>query len=164
MDLPANILLPGERLLWSGRPQRAVFKASDGALLAFGLVWAAAGLVLPVLSRGRISPFEATVGALGFLVVVGAVAARQWVLRRVGYALTDRRLVVADRISGRTRASAHLGALRSPVARTGRSGLGSVTFGQVGGLTAVGKFSLVSVELLAIPDAEHVRDLIAQAR
>jgi len=57
MDLPVNVLLPGERLVWSGRPRRN--QGERRGLLAFGLVWAAAGLCF------RPSPADGPAESLG---------------------------------------------------------------------------------------------------
>ncbi|UOZ07426.1 hypothetical protein [Amycolatopsis sp. WQ 127309] len=167
MDVPPNVLRHGEQLLWSGRPQRFALRGDDWALLVFGVVWAASGIVLPVFgASGRISLFPAGVGILGLAVVWGVVIARQRALRRSVYVLTERRLVVADRVSGGVRASVHLGALRSPVARVGRGAFGSVTLGRtdVPGSAAAWAGRKPAVALLGLPDAEYVRDLIAQVQ
>jgi hypothetical protein len=43
--------------------------------------------------------------------------------------VTDRRIVLADRFSGRTRTSAYLGTLPPPVVRIRRDGSGTIVFG-----------------------------------
>jgi hypothetical protein len=173
VDVPTNVLLPGERLLWSGRPQRIVPTGLDWYRLVFGLVWVSviAGTGLPFSGRG-ISFIGLVFLAFGIAATWVPVIARLWVMRRAVYAVTDRRVVLADRVSGRTRAAAYLAALPPPVTRPRHDGVGTVAFGQPGGFLsffggtpAPKAQSLQSpIELVAVPDAERVRDLIAQAQ
>jgi hypothetical protein len=63
VDLPANVLLPGEQLLWPGRPQRF----APGRLGFFPVVWAVGGLLIawvPVALRQRALRRAAYLGAL----------------------------------------------------------------------------------------------------
>ena len=169
-----NVLLPGERVLWSGRPGRVVPRGLDWYRLAFGLVWISVvvGSASPWPENGV--PYVGLgFAAFGFAVSSGPVIGRLWVMRRVVYAVTDRRVVVVDRVSGRTRASAYLAALAPPVTRTRTrdDGVGTVTFGEpVGFLSSAGhqpskgQSPQVQIELVAVPDAERVRDVVAQAQ
>ena len=76
--------------------------------------------------------------------------------------------MVADRVSGATRTSAYLGALPPPVARAGVDGVGAVSFGGSGGfldaIVSAGNPRPAAIKFVAVPDAERVRDLIAQAQ
>ncbi|WP_326944120.1 hypothetical protein OG439_29980 [Amycolatopsis sp. NBC_01307] len=171
MDLPTNVLMPGERLLWSGRPRRVAFDGQDWYRLVFGLVWGFLTLGIPLFGHARFLIVSPIFAAFGLAVAWGPIVIRQRALRRAVYAVTDRRVVVADRVSGRIRASAYLGALPPPVVRAGRAGAGAVTFGSTDGLLGSltgaanpGAFLARSVRLVGLPDAEYVRDLIAQAQ
>ncbi|MEA5358189.1 hypothetical protein VA596_01465 [Amycolatopsis sp., V23-08] len=171
MDLPTNVLLPGERLLWSGRPRHAALDGHDWYRLVFGLVWVSLVLGFPLLGRGSLLLVSPIFAAFGLAIAWGPVVLRQRTLRRAVYAVTDRRVVVADRVSGRIRASAYLGALPPPVVRAGRNGVGAVAFGSTGGLLGSltgaanpGAFAARSMRLVGLPDAGYVRDLIAQAQ
>ncbi|MBE8522773.1 PH domain-containing protein [Amycolatopsis sp. H6(2020)] len=172
MDVPRNVLLPGEQLLWSGRPQRIAPRGLDWYRLAFGVVWvsvvAASGLVFARASQTYY--IGAVFAFCGLAAAWGPVLGRLWAMRRTVYAVTDRRVVVADGVSGRTRASAYLGALPPPVTRPRQDGVGTVTFGEAGGLLSTfgaqpaPKSPQATIVLVAVPDAERVRDLIARGQ
>ncbi|MDQ7804947.1 PH domain-containing protein [Amycolatopsis sp. A133] len=175
MDVPMKVLLPGEQLLWSGRPQRIAPRGLDWYSLAFGVVWvsviAASGIGFG--REGRTFYIGAAFAVFGLATAWGPVIGRLWALRRAVYAVTDQRVVVADGVSGRTRASAYLRALPPPVTQPREDGVGTVTFGEAGGLlslfggaqaTAGSKSSQVPIVLVAVPEAERVRDLIARGQ
>ncbi|MDT7799631.1 MAG: hypothetical protein QOI78_3064 [Actinomycetota bacterium] len=130
MDVATNVLLPGERLLWSGRPQRLVFARFDWYQFAFGLLWGIATIVVPVARHESLSFFAWAVGVGGVAFVWVPVVARLRGRRGGEYVVTDRRIVLADRFSGRTRASAYLGTLPPPVARIRQDGSGTIVFGR----------------------------------
>ncbi|MEU0533124.1 hypothetical protein [Amycolatopsis tolypomycina] len=173
MDVPGNVLLPGERLLWSGRPRRITLQGLDWYQLASGVVWVSV-VATSALVFGRSSQTHYIGAVFAFCGLAAAwapVAGRLWAMRRAVYAVTDRRVVVADGVSGRTRVSAYLGALPPPVARPGRDGAGTVTFGGPAGLLGVlagaqtkTRSMPVPIVLVAVPEAERVRDLIARAQ
>ena len=167
MDVPANVLLPGERLLWSGRPQRLVLARFDWYQFAFGLLWAIATIVHPVVRPEPLSFFEWAFGVGGVAFVWVPLVVRLRGRRGVEYVVTDRRIVLADRFSGRTRASAYLGTLPPPVARIRRDGSGTIFFsassrGPLTFLPSSGPLLLTG--LVAVPEAGRVRDLIAWAQ
>ncbi|WP_290056140.1 hypothetical protein [Amycolatopsis solani] len=170
MDLPVNVLMPGERLLWSDRPRRIGLGGQEWFRLVFGIVWVSGVVVFAVPSGGGRHWYIGTVfAAFGAAAAFGPLIARQVTLRRSAYAVTDRRVVVVDSASGRTRASVYLSTLPPPVARAGADGTGTVTFGEAGGFSSVLNSSgqppaAAKVELVGVPDAERVRDLIAQAQ
>ncbi|WP_328449987.1 MULTISPECIES: hypothetical protein [unclassified Amycolatopsis] len=167
MDVPTNVLLPGERLLWSGRPQRLVFARFDWYQFAFGLFWGIATVVVPVARHQPLSFFSWAVGVSGVAFLWVPVVIRLRGRRGVEYVVTDRRIVLADRFSGRTRASAYLGTLPPPVARIRRDGSGTVVFsgfsrGPLTFLPPSGPLMLTG--LVDVPEAGRVRDLIAWAQ
>lgn len=164
--MPRNALLPGERLLWSGRPQRIAPRGLDWYCLAFGVVWV---IVAFGIASGRTVYVGAAVALFGFALAWGPVIGRLWVLRRTVYAVTDGRVLVADGVTGHARASAYVRALPPPVTRPGQDGVGTLTFGEAGGFLgtflaqATAKSSQPTIVLVAVPEAERVRDLIARA-
>lgn len=167
MDVPANVLLPGERLLWSGRPQRLVLARFDWYQFAFGLLWAIATIVHSVAKPEPLSFFDWAFGVGGIAFVWVPLVARLRGRRGVEYVVTDRRIVLADRFSGRTRASVYLGTLPPPVARIRRDGSGTVDFGRfvrIPGVSSPSSVSLLVTGLVAVPEAGRVRDLIAWAQ
>ncbi|MFF1609337.1 hypothetical protein ACFVYA_16265 [Amycolatopsis sp. NPDC058278] len=167
MDVPTNVLLPGERLLWSGRPQRLILARFDWYQFAFGLLWGIATIVVPVARHNPLSLFAWAVGVGGVAFAWVPVVARLRARRGVEYVVTDRRIVLADRFSGRTRASAYLGTLPPPVARIRQDGSGTVDFGRFSRIASVptrSSFALMVTGLVAVPEAGRVRDLIAWAQ
>lgn len=172
MEVPRNVLQPGEQLLWSGRPQRIAPRGLDWYHLAAGVVWVSlVGASALVFGRASQTYYIGAVFAFGGLAIAwGPVFARLWAMRRTVYAVTDRRVVVADGVSGRTRASAYLGALPPPATRPRLDGVGTVTFGEADGLLSVFAAQLkqkspqATIALVAVPDAERVRDLIARGQ
>ncbi|WP_410623702.1 hypothetical protein [Amycolatopsis sp. cmx-8-4] len=77
MDLPMNVLMPGERLLWSGRPQRVVFDGQDWYRLVFGLVWGSLALGTPLSAHGRLLLVSPIFAAFGLAVAWGPIVIRQ---------------------------------------------------------------------------------------
>ncbi|MEV5716373.1 hypothetical protein AB0L41_20970 [Amycolatopsis mediterranei] len=166
MDVPADGLLPGERLLWWGQPQRLTPTLLDWGQFAIGLLWGIAAVVIPLARHDPLSFFSWVVG-VGGLASWGAVAARVRARRSVAYLVTDRRIVLADRFSGRTRASAYLGTLPPPVVRIRQDGSGTIVFrssARFGPVPARSSVSLLMTGLVAVPEAGRVRDLIAWAQ
>jgi hypothetical protein len=169
VDVPIIVLLPGERLLWSGRPQRIAPTGFEWYRIVFGsvlvTVFAATGLPFP---DGGISFFGVVAVTFGLAIVCGPVAVRLWATRRAVYAVTDQRIVVADRVSGRTRVWADLGFSPPTVTRLGHDGLGTLTFPTPGGTVDIRGYSVPvrhrppPIQLVAVPDAEGLRDLIME--
>jgi hypothetical protein len=167
VGVPTNVLLPGERLLWSGRPQRLILARFDWYGFAFGVLWGIATIVIPVARLKPLSLVEWALGVGGVAFVWVPVAVRLRARRGVEYVVTDRRIVLADRFSGRTRASVYLGTLPPPVARIRQDGSGTIDFGRfvrapVMPFSSLG--SLMLTGLVAVPEAGRVRDLIARAQ
>jgi hypothetical protein len=167
VDLPADGLLPGERLLWWGQPQRLTLTLLDWGQFAIGLLWGIATVVIPLARHDPLSLFSWFVGVGGLASFWGAVAARVWARRSVAYLVTDRRIVLADRFSGKTRASAYLGTLPPPVVRIRQDGSGTIVFrssARFGPVPDRSSVSLLMTGLVAVPEAGRVRDLIARAQ
>ncbi|ADJ49470.1 hypothetical protein AMES_7645 [Amycolatopsis mediterranei S699] len=167
MDVPTNVLLPGERLLWAGRSQRLTLVWFDWCQFLIGLLWGIATIVVPVARYDPMSFFLWVVGLSGLAFTWGMVGARLRARRSVEYVVTDRRIVLADRFSGRIRASAYLGTLPPPVARIRPDGSGTVDFGRFSRIApgpGPSSFGLMVTGLVAVPEAGRVRDLIAWAQ
>lgn len=167
MDDPIIVLLPRERLLWSGRPQRIAPTGLEWFRLASGSVVVAAAAAA-LLFPGRISVMGVIAVTVGFAVVAGPVLVRLWTTHRAVYAVTDQRVVVADRVTGRIRTWTDL---RLPtVIPVGRDGLGTLTFPVPGATVDVLGYSVpmrnqpAPIELVAVPEAEHLRELIVQVQ
>lgn len=161
MDEPIVVLLPGERLLWSGRPRRVVLTGPEWLRLGFGAVLVAvfAAVTFP-------GGLPIVVVALAF--VWGPVFWRLWTTRRAVYAVTDQRVVVADRISGYIRKWMDL---TTPAVTSLRGdGLGTLTFHPLSETVDILGFGMPKrhqprpIALFAVPEAEGLRELIVQVR
>ncbi|HRC84625.1 MAG TPA: PH domain-containing protein [Thermoanaerobaculia bacterium] len=111
MSLPAEIvLLPDERLVWSGRPERLPYALSGLALSLIGAAW----LVLPLLTWRDLRAGKpvasavprqalelALLAAILFgLLLVATPLYRAWRQGRVFYALSDRRVFLLEGPAG----------------------------------------------------------------
>jgi hypothetical protein len=133
--LPAGELLPGERVLWSGRPVPAGFRTADAVQLAYPVFFlvllggAAAHLgSLPVPGAIRVVflVFWGVVGInyLGYLVYLTVLRGR--FRRRDAYAITTWRVIAAPGVPGERPCSAWLDQVVGVSARGGRGGVASL--------------------------------------
>jgi hypothetical protein len=127
-------LRPGERLLWSGRPDPwALFIPADAFLIPFGLFFLAFSIFWTTQAFGIASqpPFLIT-GPLfivvGVYYVFGRFFVKVWRKRRSRYAITDRR---AFALEGGTMRESPVSVVGRTVTRS-RNGLVSVVFGPGG--------------------------------
>ncbi|GHG48938.1 MULTISPECIES: hypothetical protein [Amycolatopsis] len=165
MAEPNIVLEPGERMLWSGRPQRIALTGPEWCCLAFGavlvvVVFAAHGM--PFMT-GPVPLTDVAVVLCGIAVTWVPVGRRLWVTRRAVYVVTGERIVVADRVTGRTRASEYRSALAPAVVRVGRDGTATLTFtrrdapGDALGVPM--RKRLPAIRLFAVPADEQLRVL-----
>jgi len=98
-------VLPGERIVWSGRPQQGLLlMARDIFLIPFTLAWCGGVIFVTstVMNASQAGP--ALIGilvvpvrwvvAIGLYAVVGRFILDAWVRRGVHYAVTDRRILI----------------------------------------------------------------------
>ncbi|MFF1609339.1 hypothetical protein ACFVYA_16275 [Amycolatopsis sp. NPDC058278] len=167
MDEPLIALEPGERLLWSGRPRRIAPTGLEWYRIVFGSVMvsgvaAAIGLSAPGVA--------VTLGIAGLAVVWGPVLWRLRTTRREVYAVTDQRVVVADRVSGRTRAYEYLSELEPPVVRRDQDGGGRLTLTRRDASVNLLGYSMAKrgqpapIELFDVPDVDGLGALIVRAQ
>jgi hypothetical protein len=173
-------LLPGERILWDGRPlRRRVFRRTDVLLVPISLLWCGFAVFLEsgALSY-RVPLFAAVLGALfvlfGLYFVAGRFVVRLVSPRRTRYTITDRRVLVRSAWSGRRLSTHDLNSLRPPVIIEEPDGSGSLAFGGFPGLADVfvtrQGWRLWASEpsptpvLWDVPDIRRVRDLVAHAQ
>ena len=163
MDEPLIALEPGERLLWSGRPRRIAPTGLEWYRIVFGSIMVSGfGAAIWVSSPGA----AVTFGSIGLAIVAGPVLWRLRRTRREVYAVTDQRVVVADRVSGRTRACEYLSDLESPVVRRDQGGSGRLTLTRRDGSVYLLGYSMpkkgepAPIELFDVPDVDGLRDLI----
>ncbi|WP_269515414.1 hypothetical protein [Brevundimonas subvibrioides] len=169
-------LLPGEHIVWSGRPATGLlFTPRDAFLVPFSLLWCGFVIfwIIGVLASGG-GPF-ALVGvaflAFGLFFSAGRFALDATLRGNTTYALTDRRILIS-----RTGPFSSFKALtldRLPEAEISErsDGRGTVRFGQQQSLMGFGQPGLSiwtpaldpTPQFLAIADARKVFDLVQQA-
>jgi hypothetical protein len=110
-------LLPGERLLWAGRPQRGIqLRWADLYLLPFSLVWGGFAIVWNVIAWTSGAPvFFALIGlpflVVGLYLIAGRFIHEALVRSSLLYAVTSHRVIVLRNRFGRSLRSAELGYL-----------------------------------------------------
>jgi hypothetical protein len=123
-------LRPGERLLWSGRPdERALFIPADAFLVPFGLAFLAFAVFWTTQAAKGTSAFFPIFGsvfiAIGLYYVFGRFVVKVWRKRRSVYAVTDRR---AFAIEGSTVTDTAIVGVGRTVSRSRGNHLVSVVF------------------------------------
>jgi hypothetical protein len=175
-ELARGELQPGERFLWSGRPDSTrIFLASDVFfLIPFGLVWSGASSVAAAqaFASGRVlgGLFSLAFVLIGIQVGFGRIFARTWVRRRTLYAVSDRRiLALVPGWRGARHTSSVWLASHPPVdKRIGRDGRGTVWVGHMSDQRRQSeawgwqKSGSSAVAFLDIPEADGVAWLIAR--
>jgi hypothetical protein len=179
-------LLPGERVLWEGRPVRfKLLRPPDATLIPFSLVWAGIAVSVGISSvvatltadSGEDTPiffllFGMVFTCLGLYLVFGRFVARALSFRHTRYVLTDRRIVVIGGISGNKTTSAYLSALPPPVVKEFPDRSGNLAFGEFPtagqgfrrGSNAWSSEPAGPPVLWNIPEVRFVRDVVANAQ
>jgi hypothetical protein len=180
------LLEPEEKLLWSGRPGGAkLVLPSDLIRIIFGLI--AIILPLAILTRPLISawlnhepiePFEyfllapvAVFIAVGVNLGFGGLIKRRKITRAVRYAITDKRVIIADARDPGSPQALLLRDIKGLTLKTGKERAGTIVFGEID----PGLWFTISetpddladkmpdlLYLFEIPEAEQVRDLLSR--
>lgn len=186
MDAIAVNLLPGEWLLWEGRPVRStIFRPGDAQLVPVSLVVAFVGAlpmvfcVEAVIHLGPIGagPFTVAGLVLGPTIVymlVGRFVVRAFTSRHTRYVVTNQRVLVMNGPASRLVTSAYLSSLPHPFVSETPDGSGSITFGPpqpvwIRGGRGISLRSFASEPstlpvLWYVPDARRVLGLIVAAQ
>ncbi|MFG1345683.1 hypothetical protein V5F59_12380 [Xanthobacter autotrophicus DSM 431] len=164
----AGRLLPGERLLWAGRPRRGLmFVGSDVPVTLFFLAWTGiplAGVVSEGLGKGHwaFSIFALPFLAVGFYMLFLRYLHDAWLRARTFYAVTDRRLLIwREGPWSSFRSYDRAGLNEMELLENGARG--TIRFGR----TAIGGRHQVSDSrpaFLGIEDARGVFDLLQRTR
>jgi hypothetical protein len=138
-DALAGDLLPGERILWAGRPHsHVIFQPSDALIVPLSLLWAGFAIfwewsVLHTPNAGVSGLFFALWGVpfvlIGVYLVVGRFVVQWMTKRRTYYAVTDRRALVRTGLTGRVLQLADLRRLPTVTKQVRRNGVGTLVFG-----------------------------------
>jgi hypothetical protein len=137
-ELPAELsreLLPGEKVVWSGRPVKGLrLRASDILLVPFTLLWGGFAVFweATVLTKGA-PLFFALWGVpfvlIGVYITVGRFVFDAWQRSRIQYAVTDERVVIRTGGFRPEVVSLRLAYLPGLTFREGRGGFGTISFG-----------------------------------
>ena len=125
MDVRAIDLLPGERILWEGRPVRhRVLRPPDALLVPFSIMWCGFAVfweatALTSTAADDSAPiFFARWGIplvlIGLHLVVGRLIVRAIASCRTRYVITDRRVLVIGWLSGARTISTYLNSPTAP--------------------------------------------------
>ena len=173
-------LLPGETVLWTGRPVRHVLLRPYD-LAAAPLFLALCGVVVHVgsdvlahrLAGERVPTvllvWYGTLALVALCMAVGPFSVRWLVLRGTRYAVTNQRVLVRTRVLGLSwTRSEYLWNLAPPIPRMRKDGTGTVWFGDSGPrgrlLTTSPNRAVRPCVLYEVPDVRRVVDLIAGAQ
>ncbi|MFF4877127.1 hypothetical protein [Micromonospora sp. NPDC000668] len=179
-------LLPGERILWEGRPLRhRLFWAPDVLLIPVSLLWFGyavfweASVLAARVAGDRPPPVFIVLWGIPFVLVglymvVGRFVVRAVASRRTRYMLTGLRVVAIGGLSGNRTTWAYLRLLPPPVVAERPDRSGSLAFGAFpgvldafnprNGLRGWAREPSTTPMLLHIPDVRRVRDLVAGAQ
>jgi hypothetical protein len=170
-------LQPGERILWTGRPDPArLIGRSDALLIPFSLMWGGGAIVweggvaltgAPLLFLLWGAPFV----VVGQYFIWGRFLYKRWDRRRTVYALTNQRALI---LRGGSLASVFLNQLPAIHQSVRADGSGSLEFGSSPGWYGRGSWANTGMDLFApgtgvpafydIPDVARVDRLVNQAR
>ncbi|MCR6481833.1 hypothetical protein M8542_03290 [Amycolatopsis sp. OK19-0408] len=182
LDLPTNVLMPGERVLWSGRPRRHPLRFEEWFILGVLGVWTALLCVLFAATLARQNPmvyFLPVLLVFSLLPAAALLLGRQRMARSTTYFVTTLRVLAVHERPWRRVRWDYLALVPVPSLREGREGTGTLSFGWPDPAARVmavfsrplpgtppsdGSLSPRRVEFRGIPDAGQVRELIAEAQ
>jgi hypothetical protein len=175
-----GLLLPGERIVWSGQPVRhRLLRVEDIFLIPFSLMWGGFAIFWEAAAVTSVrDPFAMVWGVpfvlVGLYLIFGRFVVRAMASRNARYLITDRRVVVTGGATGRAVGTEYLAALPPPVITENEDGSGDLGFGSFpssfsgyGGFgtrrrsgSSFGYEPIMPFRFRDIPDVRHVRDLI----
>jgi len=167
-------LMPGERVLWRGLPDRRAYTfRGPWYLIPFSIIWAGFAFVWEGAALTSGAPPLFAVWGIPFCAVgLYFVAGRFWVAAREAdrttYAITDRRVMIQSGAFAPRFIELSLGSLPSPLLEERADGIGTITFGAAypfqtwgaAGWPGTGR----SPALVAIREAGRVFRLLEEAR
>ena len=168
-------LLPGERIVWSGRPSAGIiFTGRDVMLIPFSVVWCGFAIFWEAsASRSRAPGFFLLWGAMfvciGLYLVAGRFLVDAWLRRRTRYALTDRRVLIQRSRPFSDFVAVNLDRLPDVRLTERAGGTGTIRFGQPAstwggrGFSAWGTALDPTPQFLAIPEVRRVFDLVQRS-
>jgi hypothetical protein len=174
-DVISGLLLPGERIIWSGQPGGGlVLTSRDAFLIPFSLLWCGFAIFWTITAtRGGAPAFFYLWGVmfvcLGLYFVAGRYVVDAWMRRGIRYALTDRRILI--RRPGAFGRFTAIGLNQLPEATLSErgDGRGTIRFGAATpvwgsrGMSAWTPAFDPTPQFIAIENCRHVFDLIQQS-
>jgi len=167
-------LLPGERVVWSGRPADGVLLTGrDAFLIPFSILWCAFVVFWmfgAATAGGGFAIFGLPFVAFGLFFSIGRFWLDAWLRGGARYAVTNRRILILKRRPSSTFTSMELDRLPQVQVSEGAGGKGTLRFGAPTSLFAFNGagFSVwmpsldPTPQFIAIPAARQVFDLIQQ--
>lgn len=164
--------LPGERVLWSGKPATGIlFSPLDIFLVPFSLLWC--GFVVfwiftAASAGGSFWAFGLIFLCFGLFFSVGRFAFDAWLRGATSYALTDKRVLILRTGMASSFIAINLDRLPQAQISERAGGQGTVRFGLQQSLFNYGRGGFAvwipsldpTPQFLAIPDARKVFDLV----
>lgn len=171
-----DMLRPGEKLLWSGRPRTGIrFRAMDAFLVPFSIVWGGSVLVFEAIAIASGIWFMALFGIpfvlMGVYFLFGRflVDARQ--RSNTVYGLSTERAIIVSGLLRRTVKSLNLRTLSDVSLNERGDGSGAITFGAANPLAAwfgagwaAGMSSYASPSFEMIENAAEVYRMVCDAQ
>lgn len=161
-------LEPGERLLWSGRPQGGrLLRRRDAVAVPFVLLWCVGAFLMAWdPDRGAPDPLAAFFVAGGLYLLFGRFVLDAHRRARTAYALTNRRVVIVSEARGRHVVSVPLATLQHVGLAELRHGRGDIVLGpgEPEGFWGGGRSRAERPTLEAIEGARHVYELLRRAQ
>lgn len=168
-------LLPGERIIWSGQPGQGLLLTSrDWFLIPFSLAWFGFTVFweFGVTSQSEAPDFFVLWGAMfmciGLYMVVGRFIVDAWLRRRIQYAVTDQRVLIARSSPFAKFVAVSLARLPDVQLSERAGGRGTIRFGQdvvVWGRQGFGAWSPAmdsTPQFLMIDGVRRVFDIIQE--
>lgn len=170
-------LLPGERMLWTGRPGQGLrLRPQDIVLVPFSLVWCGFAVFWTWMAmRGSAPPFFIAWGlmfvAVGLYFVFGRLLADAWIRSGMVYGLTDKRALMMRPAPFASFTAVFLADAADLRLNEAGGGRGTILFGPAapavggrGGMSGWSPALDATPQFIAIEDARSVFDLAQRAR
>ena len=161
-----------ENVIWSAQPGLRRFVVQGLALAAFGAVWTALILLgiwqfIGFWGGGPVVPFDIATLVLGIpflLIGLGLLSAPYWMVlkaRHTAYALTDRRVLVVERVLGwKTARSYGPAQLTHVLRREKSSGAGDLILQEIMGRDSEGSARTEEIGLWGLTNVREIETLI----
>lgn len=164
-------LLPGERIVWTGRPAQGVMLSGrDGFMIPLSLMWGGFAVfweysVSQTNAPGLFKLWGIPFVLIGLYLIAGRFILDSWIRRGIRYAVTDRRILILRPPPFGNFVAIELRRLPDATLQERADGRGTIRFGQPAapwGRTGWSSWTPSldpTPQFLAVPDARSVFDL-----